>query len=366
MPVSLKFRVANASDAYLEAFDHTKLSAVNICPTWGILRYQMHKRMPHIGRELPLEMGTAMHEVFALVRLATLWQQLVLGSAGDTANAHTTQHANEMLSYHGPRLFTQDRWDYINSAVIGKEAFEDVVKVQALRVLDTSGYYDDDRDTRRTLSNMEEAAIVYIDRWQWNHPVWMRDRADPRSDVGIEIPFDIVVSGPSGDDWTDLFRLTGKIDGIRSHGGHITVEDNKTTSRLTESWDAGWDINHQFTGYMAAGSTFTGHDVSRAEVLGLQVPLPKDTYKGMSRVPITREQHQWEQWMSWLLHSVDTYTTWCNNPHAAPRYTHSCTRYFRTCSMLPFCAADRDEQDNILNEMETFEWSPLHTVGDTE
>jgi hypothetical protein len=36
-------RMATDADLALEAFDHTKLAAINTCPTWGILRYQMHK-----------------------------------------------------------------------------------------------------------------------------------------------------------------------------------------------------------------------------------------------------------------------------------------------------------------------------------
>jgi hypothetical protein len=46
------FRLATEQDAELETYDHTKLSAINTCPTWGILRYTMHKQMPSTGRAL--------------------------------------------------------------------------------------------------------------------------------------------------------------------------------------------------------------------------------------------------------------------------------------------------------------------------
>ena len=45
----------------------------------------------------------------------------------------------------------------------------------------------------------------------------------------------------------------------------------------------------------------------------------------------------------------------------APMYTHSCNRYFNSCSFLPFCAADDiEEKELILTEMEDAEWSPLN------
>jgi hypothetical protein len=40
-------------------------------------------------------------------------------------------------------------------------------------------------------------------------------------------------------------------------------------------------------------------------------------------------------------------------------FTHSCNRYFRPCSLIPFCASDREEQERIIAEMVTDEWSPL-------
>ena len=44
------------------AYDHTKLSAINTCPTWGILRYTMHKTMGGSSRAMALEAGGAAHE----------------------------------------------------------------------------------------------------------------------------------------------------------------------------------------------------------------------------------------------------------------------------------------------------------------
>ena len=53
---TLTLGVVGASSG-LEAFDYTKWSAINTCPTWGITRYQMNLRVPGGGRALALEAG---------------------------------------------------------------------------------------------------------------------------------------------------------------------------------------------------------------------------------------------------------------------------------------------------------------------
>jgi hypothetical protein len=46
----------------------------------------------------------------------------------------------------------------------------------------------------------------------------------------------------------------------------------------------------------------------------------------------------------------------------APRYTHSCNRYFSICQFLPFCTMNRKDQKEALAEMRTEEWSPLDHI----
>jgi hypothetical protein len=176
-------RLTTADDMHLETFDHTKLSAVNVCPTWGILRYQMHKRMSGDGRAMALEAGSAMHECFSFIRLATLMNQY-------EGNA---QFQDKLWSYHGERLFGVDRLVEISEQIKDATDVVDAAKRGSIAVLDTSGFYDDPRDRRRTLSNLEECIYAYVNRWRWDQRVWMRDPTDATSDIGIEIPFDVVV-----------------------------------------------------------------------------------------------------------------------------------------------------------------------------
>jgi len=349
-----KFRLTTDDDLGLDAYDHTKLSAINVCPTWGVLRYQMHKRMPMSGRALALEAGQAMHQVFAFVRLVTLCDQC-------DKRGCDKAFVDELWGYHGKRLFGDERMQHIQGVVQEAEDLVDVAKRGSIGVLDTSGYYDDPKDRRRTLTNMEECALAYINRWRWDQPVWMRDLSDPHSDVGIEIPFDIVCNIVG----SRLLkcRLTGRIDGLHWDSlGRLTVHDNKTASRLGDAWAMAQEVNHQYTGYCVAASVFAQTVVSRCDVLGLALPLPRSyDFGGFAREGMQRDQHHLQRWLQWLVHTVLMTREYANDPYNAPKYTHSCNRYFRPCSFIPFCYAPDDEQRQIVeDEMEVNEWSPLN------
>ena len=345
-------RQATEADHHLETYDHTKLAAINTCPTWGILRYQMHKRMPMEGRSLALEAGSAMHEVFAWVRLVTLLDQL-------KSIGRTTLFLDQLWHYHGTRLFGEDRLYLLREATKDATDVSDVATRGAIVVLDTSGFYDDPRDKRRTLSNLEECAYAYINRWRWDHPVWMRDSLDASSDVGIEIPFDVVVDIAGAD--LQPLRLTGRIDGIHYDLlNRLTTHDNKTASRLGDAWTNAMPVSHQFTGYCAAASVFTQQEVSRCDVLGLAIPLPRAyDYGGFAREQFVREPHHYARWLQWLVHTVSMTREYANDPYGAPLYTHSCNRYFKACQFIPFCFGDREEQERIMEEMIDDVWSPL-------
>jgi hypothetical protein len=319
-------RMTTADDMHLETYDHTKLSAVNVCPTWGILRYQMHKKMTGDGRSMALEAGGAMHECFSFIRLMSLMNQY----------DGNPEFQDKLWQFHGTRLFGGERLEQIDE-VIGKPTdIVDATKRGSLAVLDTGGFYDDPRDKRRTMSNLEECIYAYINRWRWDQPVWMRDTSDATSDIGIEIPFDVVIHIEAAKDEL-MFRLTGRIDGIH-HGkdGVLYISDNKTASRLNDAWSQSFLLSHQMTGYCVAASVFTQHLVHKAEILGLAIPLPK-TYDlgGYIRETVPRHDYHYVQWAKWLEHTVRLTREYADDPINAPKFTHSCNRYFPSVHIRP-------------------------------
>ena len=353
---SVSLRLATPDDAHLEAYDNTKLQAANTCPTWGILRYAMHKTYSTNSRAMALEAGSAHHEVYAALRL---WQLLHY----DTKEL---QHRYDLFHYHGARLFGKVRFDEMLDTIKAEEDERTNCLNFCLQALYNSGFYDDPSDNRRTMSNLEEAAIMYIDRWNFNkHPIWIRDRDDPHSDVGIEIAFEVVITFDT-DSGKRQYRFAGKLDGLHENPGKgtIIVGENKTAARMDEAWRMSFEMSSQVTGYMLAASVFTGQPIDAGIVYGVQIPLPRNyDISGLVTEHVSRKPYHFARWFDWFLHTVEIYEAYANDPIHAPKYTHSCNRYFRPCAFIPFCTSDDDEQQRHIDEMDTAEWSPLHDKG---
>ncbi len=352
--ISMNMRMATEEDAHLPTYDNTKLVGINTCPTWGILRYSMHKRMPNVKREMALEAGTAGHEGFAAVR----WYQHFL-----YPEKNTTKLENSVL--HGHRLFGADRFERMLKTYSPQATHRTNTVNFAIEAVESSDFYDDITDHKRTISNICESLISYVDAYDMErYPIWVRDPKDPETDIGIEITFDIVVKivfvlNNVEDDM--VCRFTGKMDGLHYNKNELIIIEEKTGARLDEAWLSQWVLSHQITGYCLAASTFTRLPCNHALVSGMRIPIGRVPAEGIRKEYVPRTPHMFEKWANWFVTSVNMEQQWKDSVIDAPMYTHSCNRYFRSCSMLPFCAAeDREEKEQIIEEMEHDEWSPLH------
>jgi hypothetical protein len=263
-------------------------------------------------------------------------------------------------------MFGEDRFSEMLDSIVTHEDDRSSCMNFCLQALYNCGFHDDPYDMRRTMSNLEEAAIMYIDRWDFHkRPIWIRDHNDPTSDVGIEIIYDVVITITTATGERQL-RFTGKLDGLQYTGKErdaIAVDENKTASRMDDAWRLSFEMSSQVTGYMLAASVFTGQPVTSGRVLGVQIPLPKNyDIGGLAVEHVHRSSYQFAQWFDWLLHTVQMYDTYRGDPINAPKYTHSCNRYFFPCAFIPFCTADHEEQLSHLREMPVQEWSPLEEL----
>ncbi|MCA2603422.1 PD-(D/E)XK nuclease family protein [Microcystis sp. M60BS1] len=352
--INVSFRLATEEDSHIPVYDNTKLTAINTCPTWGIVRYIQHKTFATGNRAMALEAGAAMHEVFAAVRLIQLFRETLARSGEDLAW--------QFMDFHGARLFGFNRYnENLKPKFDANEDTRTLILDFCLEALYTSGFYDDPKDRFRTLSNLEEAAILYIDRWNWNrYPIWVRDPDDPQSDVGIEYPFDIVLEYTFEGNIQRNFRFSGKFDGIQWNKDDLCIGENKTGSRLNDAWSMSFELSSQITGYCLAASVWTGHAVNKGIIFGTQIPIPKSYEDGIVVENVKRETHHFRRWLMWFLHTVELAERYQHDPANAPRYTHSCNRYFRPCSFVSLCSGTDDEFNLGLQEMITEEWSPLH------
>lgn len=358
--LAVKVSLTTPEDAKtLKAFDYTKLTAVNTCPTWGILRYGLHRTAASPGgRSMALEAGSAAHEVFAAVRLFQLREHMGL-----------VKHAD----HHGVRLFGETRYEKMVEH-LSNDGLSSKSKCYAfcLEALYTSGFYDDPSDKKRTVSTLEEACIAYIDRWPFDSkPVWVRDVEDPTSDVGIEVPFDITLTFVVHDPRVKeghrecKYRYIGKMDGLHRHGDKLVIQENKTASRINDSWQMSFEMSHQITGYCMAATLWTGEHCDTAVVQGLALPLPRSyDMGGVISLPVNRPPHLTAAWFKWFYHTVMLYEQYEADPANAPRYSHSCNRYFSSCMFIPYCTAQDDEKADMLESYNVQEWSPLHETKD--
>lgn len=342
--MDVEIRLSTEEDADLDWIDHTKGSAINTCPMWGMVRYVANKTPMAEMRNLALETGSVCHEVFAAARYASLFD----GDNEDIAREQAERH-------FGPARFAQmfGHWRFDESDETKRTNF-------ALEALHTSSYYDDPRDKRRTLQNIEDACRMYLQHYNFEawHPYVDRESGF----IGIEVPFDLCIEYDGG-----RFRFVGKIDAIINNRttGEIEVHENKTGARINDAWAMSFHMSHQVTGYIQASKLIiprqAGHNIYSSVVHGLQIPLPRNVeIGGMHTERVTRHAENFERWLAWLIDVHQMVTRYKEDIYNSPMYTHSCNRYFQPCQLIPFCSSTKDEQELLLeDEFRTDAWNPL-------
>lgn len=354
----------------IKMYDYTKLTAINTCPTWGVLRYALHKTdvpMTYSGRMLAAECGHACHEFFAALRF---WH--LTNSTDPNDDARLMQ-----IDKYGIKGFGMDRWTSMLAIPQDSDRVNNA-QLFALDALHTSGYYDDPSDRKRTMANMELSCMAYAQQYlQSNLPVAVRGDL-----IGIEIPFVLEVKATKYAN-TGHFNLAhkgefiedvesesiayycGRIDGVHEYGDGLAVAENKTAASLNAAWSTSFSISHQVTGYTIAGSCIFNEQINNAIVMGVQIPLPRDVFNGIKFEPLSRTESDRLRWCEWFFEGVATYERYIDSPTQAPRYSHSCNRFFSACQFIPFCSMTREEQVDALDQMRVDEWSPLdHLVED--
>ena len=292
----------------LHSFDFTKLSAINVCPSWGIIRYGYHKVFSTTSRAMALEAGSACHEVFAAARLFDLCE-FSTKAFPDIKPSYIRSLAEK----RAVDMFGQDRSKDFFCEIDSSEDERTRILRSGLSILNSGPFYDDPGDKRRTLSNLEEACIAYLDRYEFgkNIPFVSGDY------IGVETPINLIIEYEYGDIKRTI-RFVGRIDGVHCHRNDSKspyVEENKTASRLGDAWEQSFEMSHQVTGYLAAASTIIGALLSMGRIRGLCIPQPRvyDT-NGVSTVTVFRKQHQFTEWAKWVIHTVEMYYAHYDDP----------------------------------------------------
>jgi len=291
-----------------------------------------------------------MHEVFSAIRL---WQ------------LHLLMDLPEHAAYNAARLFPpdpitkQDRWaEALEEALNNSDDHRSSLMSLCYAILHSSGYYDEPDDQIRTMSNMEVATIHYIDQllpYFDNWPIYVSDEADPTKLVGVEQVFDVVLHFADG----KRIRFIGTIDGccVSQRHGRPYLDENKTAVRLDDGWRRSFEIAHQVTGYCAASTAVFGFPVLDARIHGLKLKITNrgDDYVTMEVQRNSDFISHWGQWVRWTVEQDELID---GDWERAPRFTHSCNRYFRACVLIPFCGDTPEGRRDQWNDMVPIEPSP--------
>lgn len=311
--------------------DHSVANSLHTCPKFAMLRYINGMVMEGTGRAMSLEAGSAMHRAFAAHRLWWIYRQ-----SHDQTGLITDQMGERIFGDGTDEGMWPDLWSKINGPV---EQF-------CLHALYTSGFYDDDKDKVRTLSNLEESLLYYLQQ----------------IDLDECETLDVEVSLPFGIEWDTGERLIylGRADALERVGDQIRIADYKTsTSASARGWEHQWHTSHQLTGYMIGASMMLGEPVRRGRVLGLTPKLPaKPMGNNFRDIPTSRNDMQIEAFFQWVLDAWRKVLRFRDQPFQATMYTNSCFNFFTPCMFIPVCTAD--ETPISWDGFEHQPWHPTH------
>lgn len=284
---------------------------------------------------MALEAGGAMHEVFAAFRC---WQ------------LYRVQGLYQHFAHNSIRLFGEERHKLAFKRM--DDSPRDEVLNYCFKILNSGEFYDDPDDRMRTISNMEETTMRYVDEqmpFMKNNLIWVADKNDPTAPVGIEQVFDVMIT------WRGkTVRYIGTIDGIvcqPQYPGTMMVDENKTASRLDEAWREAYKVKSQPTGYIFVAKMLTGLEGTKVRMIGTKIKQTRSN-EDYSAFIEEREPYQLVDWARSLFFAADIVEQYGDRPLEAPQFTHSCNRYFRACAFVDLCGAEpEDRLDMFENSM---------------
>lgn len=343
-------------------YDFSLLNAVSTCPFYGILRHIHSKVFTNVNRNMALECGDLCHKCYAAYRAFSVYQR-GMKEDKDTLKLIGLNYLKTLINPNDIQKVLDDA--YSNYTKVAQYT------VLSNYIIDHSEYYDDPEDKKRTIANIKDSLLNYLSNFLdiiQTEPVWVEDENNINSKIGIEIPYNLyvdityeLVTQETTSNQTKRIHFIGKLDGIHiRQDGTLIVHENKTASRLDDSWSEQWFKSHQITGYCLAASYFTNSNCLQARVLGMQIPLPKYSGIGFRTERVDRNIDYFEDWGRWVLHTTQVIDDYKNNPELSPMNTHACCKYYKACSFMPLCCENKDRRKEIIdNEMVEDKWSPL-------
>lgn len=320
-------------------FTSSILEAVNTCPKFGIIHSILSKRFVTGYRQMALEAGSLMHEVFSMLNLYQVGM---------------VQQLPEHMNVHGTKEFSSYRWERVSQHFkpVADTSTESIMLEAAMfDLMATSSFYDDDNDRVRTLSNLEHCALELINYWLMNFRsfnIYISNVNDPTAPIGVEQSLDVVFNTSHG-----AFRFIGLVDALYQNKdtGQIKQGEYKTTSSMNDAWRMAFDTRHQITAYNAALHAYFDNVSQDVILLGSSIPVRKTTAP-VQHFPVYRDESAVQQFLQTMVFTKFVKETFLSQPLFAPTFTHSCNRYFRPCAFIDLCSSALADQEAMLEQME--------------
>jgi len=205
--------------------------------------------------------------------------------------------------------------------------------------------------SNKTLARLIGAIRFYFEQWPLDSEVLVP------VDNGIEYPFTILLPIKHPETGSYL-SYAGRFDAFTRHdnSGRYYVVDEKTTSRLGESWFMQWDMDSQMTGYIWAAKYFLDGDAEvMAQVRGISIL--RNEY-GHAEVPIVRSAYMINQWYAQLLEDIERMLECYKVLYWDKALSNACTEYGRPCDYAMLCKS-ADPHQLIEGNFKEERWNPL-------
>lgn len=340
-----------------DGIDFSTMNAVSSCPFRGIVKNVLGKQFKEgEERNMALEAGDLSHKVYAVWRALTIKDE-------ELQNIYVRKFLKQVVPEMPDEIFEKELESIVNKSVDCITPLSKLM-VYADWVIANSGFYNDEKDKKRTIENIRTSLMAYGSNFLSlveEEPVWIsKDRAK----VGIELPFELVICfeyEENSEKKTKFVKFIGKIDGIHIHKNNkLIIHENKTGARLDDSWLAQWFMSHQITGYCLAASDFVGEFIDQARVLGMQIPVPKTSGYAYRTERVDRPQHFLENWAKWVITQAEVIDGYKDYPEKAIMNTKNCCAFYSTCPLMCLCTLPENERKLAIDEMIVKKWSPLN------
>lgn len=331
----------NSNMPYLTA---SMVEAVTTCPKWGIIHNVQHKRFVTGYRQMALEAGSLMHDVFGGFNLLHV-----------AASQDRPDHA----WHHGCALMGKDRITAINFKTAVEKYKTNPARAMdslAYSIIGTSEYYDDPNDKNRTLANLEHAAVELTGHYLSTlaaYTILVTDHDDPSKPIGVEQSLDVVFYIHFDDGSTKSIRFIGLADVVyqRRSDGKVSLGEYKTTSSMGDGWREAFKTRHQLSAYIGALHAYFDDVAYDVVLTGSALPVRKTSAPNIT-FPVDRDAQAVTNFLTTALFATSLVTEWPGQQAVyAPMFTHSCNRYFRPCALLDLCSSVHDDQEIMWEQM---------------